>query len=554
MLMTAYHLFPFEYSVETSGKIVNGDNEKLSEIIAKFPSCCIKIGVYMPDDLFSATLEEMEALVKKACAIATKKRWEKAKGYYYFGYEYKDGRLIIKVCERVVIMGIIDLSLSFVPGRGNIEHNLRIKNGNPRTWGIRDRKSWNTVLVKQNVRDVLRETFEPAIRVYNERQIADKRYNRTKTIDDWIDTQLKKRTRPYTEYIIQLGNKLTGCTYEHEVGADGFQIDESTGTKIMPWQTKKNPKPVLVNGKVVEGRRCKWLKRIYKKLLKRFQKENPGMKVVCAAIHADEKGGVHMHVDAVPVGKTKNGIGLTTAPTSYYRDRLDELGVSYGKTRKDNAQKVWQRMVREALTDEAKQYGINIIDAKCKGRKRESTPKYIEQEKIRIDYLDWAYDELEKEKAQLDRERAAFEKQKTKQKNELENKSAYLNKCERDLNERECAVRERERKLKSAGDKLNEREAMLRKREAGIEADKEAARQMMNTANRRYELAEKIMNEADKKEAAAAAKDAEMQRLKDQVRDMQWVVERVKAEHPEWLAEIKYGRGYQRGNGRDRET
>ena len=449
-------------------------------------------------------------------------------------------------------MSGIDLSLSFVPGRGNIEHNLRIKNGNPRTWGIRDRKDWNEVLMNRDVRDVLRQTFGPAIMVYNEKQIADKRYTRTKTIDDWIDTQLKKKTRPYTEYIIQLGNKLTGCTYEHEVGADGFQIDESTGTKIMPWQTKKTPKPVLVNGKVVEGRRCKWLKKVYQRLLQRFENENPGMKVVCATIHADEKSGVHMHVDAVPVGKTLNGIGLTTAPTSYYRDRLDELGVTYGKSRKDNAQKTWQAMMREALTDEARKCGINIIDAHCKGRERVSTPKYIEQEKIRCDYLDWAYDELEKEKAELQQERAVFEKQK----HELQNKVAYLNKCERDLNERECVVRERERKLADVRKELDKREANLRVRESSIAADVEAAKIMMSTANRRYEFAEKIINEADRKEAAAEAKETEMQKLKDKVRDMQWVVDMVKAEHPEWLAEVKYGRGNERqrqnGHGRGR--
>lgn len=447
-------------------------------------------------------------------------------------------------------MGGIDLSLSFVPGRGNIEHNLRIKNGNPRTWGIRDRREWNTVLVNRDVSDVLRETFEPAIAKYNEKQIADKRYTRTKTIDEWIDTQLRKKTRPYTEYIIMLGNKLTSCTYEHEIGADGFQIDETTGTKIMPWQTKKTPKPVLVNGKVVEGKRCKYLKRVYEKLLKRFQKENPGMKIVCATIHADEKGGVHLHVNAVPVGKTKNGIGLTTAPTSYYRDRLDELGVSYGKTRKDNAQKVWQQMMRAALTDEARQCGINIIDARCKGRKRVSTPAYIEQEEIRNDFLDHAYDELEKEKAKLQRERAAFEKERTKQKHELQNKVAYLNKCERDLHEREYAVRERELELVNVRRDLDKREEKLRVREAGIAADMEAAKTMMNTANQRYELAESLIKDADKKEAAAAAKDAEIQRMNDEIREMQWVIDVVKSKHPEWLAEIKYGNGHGHGKGK----
>lgn len=447
-------------------------------------------------------------------------------------------------------MSGIDLSLSFVPGRGNIEHNLRIKNGNARTWGIRERKEWNEVLVNRDVRDVLRETFEPAIAKYNEKQIADKRYNRVKTIDDWIDTQLRKKTRPYTEFIIQLGNKLTSCTYEHEIGKDGFQIDAKTGTPILPWQTKKNPKPVLVNGKIVEGKRCKYLKRVYEKLLNRFQKENPGMRIVCAAIHADETGGVHMHVDAVPVGKTKNGICLTTAPTSYYRDRLDELGVSYGKSRKNNAQKTWQQMMREALTDEARKCGINIIDAHCKGRQRVSTPAYIEQEEIRNDFLDHAYDELEKEKAQLQRERAAFEKERMKQKNELQNKTAYLNKCERDLSGRERAVRERELELVNVRKDLDKREEKLRVREAGIAADNEAAKTMMNAANQRYELAEKLINDADKQEAAMAAKDAEMQRLKDQVRDMQWVIDVVKSKHPEWLAEIKYGNGHGHGHGK----
>ena len=54
-------------------------------------------------------------------------------------------------------MSGIDLSLSFVPGRGNIEHNLRIKNGNPRTWGIRDRREWNTVLVNRRLLNITKE-------------------------------------------------------------------------------------------------------------------------------------------------------------------------------------------------------------------------------------------------------------------------------------------------------------------------------------------------------------------------------------------------------------
>lgn len=100
MLMFVYRFDPFEFWVDTKGNIKKGDAERLSEIIAKYSVWCLSIVVHMPNDLFSATVEEMEALVKKACASATKKSMYWMKGRYYFGYEYKDGRFIIKVCKR----------------------------------------------------------------------------------------------------------------------------------------------------------------------------------------------------------------------------------------------------------------------------------------------------------------------------------------------------------------------------------------------------------------------------------------------------------------------
>lgn len=100
MLMFAYRFDPFEFWVDTKGNIKDGDAERLSEIIARYWCWCISIVVHMPNDLFSATVEEMEALVKKACVSATKKNTHWMKGYYCFGYEYNDGRFVIKVCKR----------------------------------------------------------------------------------------------------------------------------------------------------------------------------------------------------------------------------------------------------------------------------------------------------------------------------------------------------------------------------------------------------------------------------------------------------------------------
>ena len=100
MLMFAYRFVPFEFWVDTKGNIEDDDAERLSEIIVKYSSWCMTIVVHMPNDLFSATVEEMEALVKKACVTATKKSKHWMKRCYYFGHEYKDGRFVIKVCER----------------------------------------------------------------------------------------------------------------------------------------------------------------------------------------------------------------------------------------------------------------------------------------------------------------------------------------------------------------------------------------------------------------------------------------------------------------------
>lgn len=100
MLMFAYRFVPFEVWVDTKGNVEDDDAERLSEIIVEYSNWCISIVVHMQNDLFSATTEEMEAFVKKACATATKKSKHWMKGYYCFGYEYNDGRFVIKVCKR----------------------------------------------------------------------------------------------------------------------------------------------------------------------------------------------------------------------------------------------------------------------------------------------------------------------------------------------------------------------------------------------------------------------------------------------------------------------
>lgn len=485
--------------------------------------------------------------------------------------------------------------------RGDIEHNLRLRaDGSIRMRGHAERHDWNVyrdVLVRHDdeIVNVLEEKFGDRLREYNEKILRSKNPGRVIDMQEWYRRQrISKKTgalkRGYEECIIQFGDKFAGAPFVYLTNEKGDPLD-ADGNVIERWETNKKLVYVLdKNGKPIKSARYEFHKKALIAAYEKIKSENPELVMLGFEIHADEDGGMHAHFDFLVPHSQKRGIGIGLAKSSCMQEICKRKGIKFKDSQDNNAAKAWTEYMREKVIAESMQeWGMKRIDGGAAGREHEDIPtfkmkseyrcrkiaKEIEIENKRIaarkaDLVKMESAFLKKESDLAKRENSITVKEKSITEREkslhgaesrldrissdLNSKSAELNRKTTEIERRVRDLRERERTLKSAGDKLNEREAMLRKREAGIEAEKEAASQMMNTANRRYELAEKIMNEADKKEANVATKDAEMQRLKDQVRDMQWVVERVKAEHPEWLAEIKYGRGNerQRHNGRGR--
>lgn len=425
-------------------------------------------------------------------------------------------------------------TLSFVHGRGNLDHNARRKNGNPRTWGIRNRRIWNETLLERDVDEVLEKTFGAKLRKYNEEQLAGRHPERTKTMSQWVRAQ--RRGHPaYVEYVFQLGNKLTGCSYEYET-LNGQMIDED-GSVIMPWQTRKTPKAVKRNGKIYPSREQVDLKKVYKAMYNRFTEINQYMIPVGAYIHCDEVCGVHMHVDMICVSKTKNGIGLGLGVTGCQARILKELGIKHGGARYDNAEKTWTALMRTEMTRVANEHGYEIIDGRCRGRKKVDTETYIEQENARNDYLDAVYEDLQaKKKAVAEREWAV-----NKRASDLEAQAAQVKRAKKEMELKEDSYVS---KLKD----LERRELRAQTLKNVADTEMEIARMMKQVAGSSWDEANNEVIEADKWKEKYQNVENELAGMKRRLADRDSVIEQVKVAHPEWFRDVEIGRG--NGNGR----
>lgn len=410
-----------------------------------------------------------------------------------------------------------DMTLSFAHGKGDMDHNARRKNGNPRTWGQRKFKAWNDIIMELDVDDVLEQKFGDALRKYNEKQIANRHPERTKTMEAWVNAQ-RRGNRPYTEYVIQLGNRLTGCPYEYVTNERGEMIARD-GSVIMPWQTKKILKPILRDGKYyTPSQMQKRLKKYYRAAVKKFQEINNNMVVVGAYIHCDEKSGCHLHLDTICLCRTKNGIGLGMGVTGCIEQMLTAKGITYGKTRKDNAQKIWTKMMRDELAALAAEHDFHIVDGHCAGRKHKTTEQYIVDENIRNDILDKKHAALLKKEAELNR----WEESLQMKQDDLQDLSDELltrkKKQESELSKREAAV--------------TQQEAILAGREIRLDAREVEVKGLVQVVETKAFIAkteaETIQHELDVKERMLAAREVE-------VNKKQYIIDKVEKEYPNWL-------------------
>lgn len=417
-----------------------------------------------------------------------------------------------------------DLTLSFAHGKGDLDHNARRKNGNTRTYQFRERRIWNETLIEQDVDVVLDEIYGAALRAYNAKQVAGRHPERCKTMDDWVHAQ-RRGGRPYTEYVVQLGNRLTGCPYEYVTDKQGNMLDEK-GRVILPWQTKKTPAPLIRKDGLHVSEEYRKLKSVYRAVYDTWNEWNPDMIIVGAYIHADERGGVHTHIDCICKSKARNSIGLGIGVTGCIKQMLDREGIKYGTTRKDNAQKTWTKLMRQRLTELAKQHGFTIIDGHCKGKPHKSTPEFIKEENIKCDYLDKKHDALLKKESELNDWQRSLQEAAEEQDARMD----YIREREAILSDKERALREREDALAAREVRLSAKESRVQSSLAVAQADKNAAALMLEEVQQKN-------RELDKREAE----------LQKQIVSIQNILNLVNENHPEWLKGVSID-GYQSGH------
>lgn len=426
----------------------------------------------------------------------------------------------------------IDATLSFASGRGSIEHNKRQKNGNPRTYGIRERRDWNVTWNERDVYSVIAAKVAPPLGKYNARMIAQKRYKRTMTTEEWIAKHTRNgKDNPYCEYVIQLGNKLTACTYRHKRDNEGYPVDRN-GERIYPWQTRKNPEPLLENGKVVESEMSKFLKPVYYDIMAEFERENPGMIVVGAYVHADESGGIHMHLDCICFSATKNGVGIGLSKTGCIAEILTKKGIKFGKTRRDNALKVWTARMREMCTRVVAKHGINIVDGHCAGRQHKSTDDYINDENIRNDYLDKMFAGLQRKEK------------------EIQAMARRLNKRQDLLAEKEAELKGREAEIKQQENDLKKRIDDVQKAANAVEYHGSVVQSQKLANERREKWLDDREQDVEKKEQKVANRLNALERMENDIRMNKIIADTVRKEYPHILSEITIERG--KGNGKQR--
>ena len=244
---------------------------------------------------------------------------------------------------------------------------------------------------------------------------------------------------------------------------------------------------------------------------------------------SDERGGVHLHLDCICKSKAKNGIGMGIGVTGCLKQMLDREGVAYGTTRKDNAQKVWTRLMRKRLTALAKQHGFTIVDGHCAGKPHKSTPEFIKEENIKCDYLDKKHEVLlQKEHELNDWQRSLQEA--------AEEQDARLDY----IREREGAVRDKERTIREREDALVAREVRLSAKESRVQANLAVAQADKNAAALMLEEVQQRNLELDKREAE----------LQKQIESIQNILNLVNENHPEWLKGVEIY-GYKQGHNKN---
>lgn len=304
----------------------------------------------------------------------------------------------------------------------------------------------NEVLVNENIRDVYELEFGQAVKDYNAKQ---KRKDR-KIKDYYSKVKNAKNQRTQYEFIVQVGNK------------DNFQHYQDRENNDL-WQDSKQ---------------------ILKQYFDGFQKRNPNLKVYNAAIHMDEEGAPHMHLNVVPVAHMPNAKrGLRVKPS--FNQALAEEGFEIDKQDNRKQFKNFQHREASALAEIASRFGIERqkgivnrlkdvheykqaqqIIASTKEQEREQSAvlgkleqkvfdKQLELNRVstKVDSQKLERDRLREENKRL-REQQEFEKKQAQRQEEL--RRAVIEKQDKEIAEKKKMLEKLEQKLKATRDRVAE--------------------------------------------------------------------------------------------------
>ena len=344
------------------------------------------------------------------------------------------------------------MSMSFRMGVGGIEHNLRICKGTSiRQNGIQERRFLNEHLVLDQeligqsdyvdklIHKKVEEVIKDNLDKLNEKHVKNRQLCRVCSVDDWIKKQAYtrngKQKHIYTEFIVQLGNKYTGCPYEVQFVGD--KMVDVKGQPIDNWDTGKTP--AYRDNKITESKMCKKLNKIYKEFIVEFKKRNPQCIILCASIHNDERAGSHMHVNCLWLSRTKNGVGYGLSQSMAIKQQYESKGIKCNNTRKDNATNKWRSDMRVLLKQVALRHGIERLNMHNKESYRS-----IENFK---EYKDNINEILRQEFEQKETELNAKENELIDKENEINKRNKRLNKRKELLDNKEAELIFKEKML-----------------------------------------------------------------------------------------------------------
>lgn len=209
--------------------------------------------------------------------------------------------------------------------------------------------------------------FADAVKDYN-----DKQKRKDRRIEDYLQKLLKAEEKQ--KKLIEQ-KRAEGCSYKElakykKAKQSSYEIIVSLGNM------KQNPEFCP------DGERADDVVAILDEYIYNFQDRNPNAYLYLSAIHLDEQGVIHAHLDIIFFSDSyKSGMSRRVS----LNRALEDMGFSSDKTEDghgkfDLAVTKWQNREREELTEIARKYDIEIVNGN-QSRQHLSRDQYIIEQK-----------------------------------------------------------------------------------------------------------------------------------------------------------------------------